>query len=153
MRGLRDALRILATGVLLGFAIHFVHPAGVELFSPPPLRSGSDARYLTLLRFQEILSTGRVAVIDARTSDAFARGHIEGAWNLPAIRFESHFEAVVRYLPRESETVIYCDGPYCVLADSVRENLERLGFGNLKIFEGGWKEWVDAGLPVAKGGE
>jgi rhodanese-related sulfurtransferase len=33
----------------------------------------------------------------------------------------------------------------------VAENLQKMGYNNVESMDGGWKGWVGAGLPRAKG--
>ena len=33
----------------------------------------------------------------------------------------------------------------------VAENLQKMGYNNVESMDGGWKGWLEAGLPTAKG--
>ncbi|MBI2930316.1 MAG: rhodanese-like domain-containing protein [Planctomycetes bacterium] len=150
----RQAAVLSALGIVLGLGVHFAHPAGARLFSPPPRRSEGDPRFLVLERVRERFEKGgSVAFLDARAPEAFARGHIEGAWNLPATAFDAHFEGIARFLGPETEIIVYCDGWHCSLSEQVMDRLGTLGYVNVRVYEGGWEEWRGAGLPAGAGSE
>ena len=44
-------------------------------------------RRVTLARFKQMAATGEAIILDARSADAFAQGHIAGAINLPLTDF------------------------------------------------------------------
>ena len=44
-------------------------------------------RRITLAKFQEMARSGQAVILDARSADAFARGHLKGAINLPFTDF------------------------------------------------------------------
>ncbi len=51
-----------------------------------------------------------VIVIDARTSEAFARGQVPGAINIPWRKVDA---STISSLDKEKVLVTYCDGVYC----------------------------------------
>lgn len=89
------------------------------------------------------LADGLVTVLDVRPEDEFALGHLPGARNIPL----SQLEARLKELPRDTEIVAYCRGPYCVLAFEAVAALRALGFKALRL-EDGFPEWKAAGLVV-----
>jgi rhodanese-related sulfurtransferase/DNA-binding transcriptional ArsR family regulator len=91
---------------------------------------------------------GKVVILDVRPADEFASGHIPGALSVPLERLD----AVLSRLPRRTEIVAYCRGPYCVLAPQAVERLRAKGYKARRLAEG-FPEWRLAGLPVAVGDE
>ena len=86
-------------------------------------------------------------VLDVRSPDLYADGHVPGAINLP------HARIVERNLVSwASETlfVVYCAGPHCNGADKAALRLARLGRPVKKMI-GGMTGWVDEGFAFAKG--
>lgn len=68
-------------------------------------------RRVTLARFQEMASSGKAVILDARSADAFAQGHIAGAINLPLTDFTA--PALAAALPdRERPILIYCNNNF-----------------------------------------
>ena len=56
----------------------------------------------------------------------------------------------LRALPKDTEVVAYCRGPYCVYADEAVRQLNSRGFRARRLIDG-FPEWKRAGLPVAAG--
>jgi rhodanese-related sulfurtransferase/DNA-binding transcriptional ArsR family regulator len=91
---------------------------------------------------------GKVVILDVRPAEEFASGHIPGALSVPLDRLD----AALARLPRRTEIVAYCRGPYCVLAPQAVERLRTKGYKARRLAEG-FPEWRMAGLPVAVGEE
>jgi len=93
--------------------------------------------FLTLLSCQagEIVLNGskmQVTIIDVRTPQEFAVGHITGALNIPVERIESAI-GEVKGLGKESPILLYCrSGRRSAMA---RVLLERQGYRN--VLDGG----------------
>lgn len=92
------------------------------------------------------LKRGEVIVLDVRPATEFAAGHIAGARSTPIGELRRHLRA----LPKDTEVVAYCRGPYCVYADDAVRELNRRGFQARRLIDG-FPEWRRAGLPVAVG--
>ena len=86
-------------------------------------------------------------VIDVRPAEEYAAGHIPGALSIPL----GELGGRIAELPRTSEIVAYCRGPYCVLAPQAIEALRRAGLRARRLEEG-FPEWRLAGLPVEAAG-
>lgn len=94
----------------------------------------------------ELLSRAReglVTVVDVRPPEEFAAGHLPGAVNIPL----SQLEERLADLPRNTEVVAYCRGPYCVLAYEAVARLRQDGYRARRL-QDGYPEWKQAGLPV-----
>ncbi len=85
-------------------------------------------------------------LLDARSPDAFARGHIPGALNVP------HRKIVAGYMdprwPKETIFVVYCAGPHCNGAQRAAVRLAGLG-RPVKLMIGGITGWIDEGFSLA----
>jgi len=53
-------------------------------------------------------------------------------------------------LPKSAEIVVYCGGPKCPPSRMAADKLLKLGYENLRAYEGGLEEWKDAGLAIDK---
>jgi ArsR family transcriptional regulator len=93
------------------------------------------------------LDDPQTLVIDVRPREEFAAGHIQGALSIPL----SELGGRIAELPRSSEIVAYCRGPYCVLAPQAIELLRLAGIRARRLEEG-LPEWRLAGLPVEVAG-
>ncbi len=91
-----------------------------------------------LARFLDMADSGGAVILDARSADAFAAGHIRGAINLPLTDFTA--PALARLLPdRKRPVLIYCNNNFSnnrapVMLKSVAVSLNIQTFINLHAY-------------------
>ena len=92
-------------------------------------------------------STGQVdfVLLDVRSPEHFARGHVPGAISLPHGKI---VESRLREFPADTLFVTYCAGPHCNGATRGAIRLARLG-RPVKIMIGGVTGWIDEGFALA----
>ncbi len=83
-------------------------------------------------------------LLDVRSPERFAEGHVAGAINLPHGRLTER--NVARYSP-DTLFVVYCAGPHCNGADKAAIRLARLGRPVKKMI-GGTEGWKDEGFSL-----
>lgn len=90
-----------------------------------------------------------LVLIDVRPEAEYRSGHIRGAISIPLEDMENRLKQV----PKRSEIVAYCRGPYCVFADEAVRLLRARGY-QAKRLNQGFPEWKMLGLPteVSEGG-
>ena len=81
-------------------------------------------------------------IVDARSQEAFAAGHVRGSINLR----RPFSDEDVAFL-RQGSTVVYCWGPGCNGATKAALDLARLGC-RVKEMLGGFEYWVREGHPI-----
>lgn len=86
----------------------------------------------------------RLIVIDARSPQAYATGHIPGAISLPHRAMD---EATTAPLDKAALVVTYCDGIGCNASTKGALNMARLGF-RVKELIGGLDWWKRDGHPT-----
>jgi rhodanese-related sulfurtransferase len=115
------AVLIVALGVggfLVGTRLNDAPAASTDVVAPPapgvvepvspvvqPTVDGSNSPRMPLADFKAAFdSNADMVIVDVRTADAYAAGHIPGAVNIPEA------EATLREgeLPRDKEIVLYC---------------------------------------------
>jgi len=87
--------------------------------------------------------------IDARSPGLYAAGHIPYAANIPL--GEADKEGLVKRLnlDRVKPAIIYCGGGSCLDSLHLAQWLSaHHAINDIRVFQGGWQEWVDSGLPV-----
>ena len=122
------------------------HVAGLERLAKAYLGDRDGVETLDRDELATRLERGEVLVLDVRPPHEYAAGHIPGAQSVPVAELRRH----LRVLPKDSEVVAYCRGPYCVYADDAVRELTRRGFRARRLIDG-FPEWKRAGLPVAAG--
>lgn len=157
MRTLSQVTLLCVSGAFLGLAMNALAPEPLPLLASADLfkeavPEGSDVATSEL---RELWESGEVLFIDARSEEAFSKGHIPGAFSLPYKAFEQGTPDLVNDLPKDQQLVIYCDGADCHASKVVYEKLLEFGFeeDRLRIFSGGWTEWVKQGGEVEPEGQ
>ncbi len=86
-------------------------------------------------------------LVDVRGPEAFARGHVPGAINLPGRLLSA--EHLAGY-PRDTLFVVYCAGPHCNGANKAAIKLAALEYP-VKEMIGGVTGWLDEGFGLSTG--
>src|SRR5258708_22296615 len=110
----------------------------------PPL---STARRINRVEAIKLAKENKAVYIDVRSAQSFLSGHIRGAISVP----HSHLAARFRDIPPANRIIPYCA---CVEEHTAALTVLELnshGFKNTAALQGGWKDWVAAGLPTATG--
>ncbi len=81
-------------------------------------------------------------LLDVRSPDLYARGHVPGSINLPHRKI---IESKMAQWPKGTLFVTYCAGPHCNGAARAAVRLARLG-RPVKIMTGGITGWLDEGF-------
>jgi len=83
-------------------------------------------------------------LLDVRTPEEYAAGHIPGATLIPVQDLAEHLAEV----PRDKQVYIYChSGKRSARASKL---LAEHGYTNIENIVGGIEAWKDAGYPVVK---
>lgn len=85
-------------------------------------------------------------VLDVRSPEAYAAGHVGGAVNLPHRRIS---ERTLGDFPAGTLFVVYCAGPHCNGADRAAIRVARLGRPVKKMI-GGVTGWLDEGFTLER---
>ncbi len=106
--------------------------------------SGKSFTNLDVDGFEGIASEPEVAVLDVRTADEYAAGHLQWASNLDWYA-ESFMEKVSAQYPKEAPLAVYCRSGRRS-ADAAAK-LSKAGYTVYNLL-GGYLAWTEAGKPV-----
>ncbi len=111
---------------------------GVSFAAPPQVTPQQ-------VREMQAQKSAALYVLDVRTPEEFASGHVPGAVNIPYDQVASRLAEI----PKDKEVVLYCrSGRRAGLAAS---ELEKAGYKDLQLMQGDMPAWEKAGLPVEAG--
>lgn len=91
----------------------------------------------------ERIRAGDITLLDVRSAEEYALGHLPGALNIPAEELEQRLSE----LPPKQDVVAYCRGPYCVLSTNAAAFLGARNFRVLRL-AAGFPDWKAAGLSI-----
>jgi rhodanese-related sulfurtransferase/DNA-binding HxlR family transcriptional regulator len=97
---------------------------------------GADVEGVDRAELRKRLAKGDVVLVDVRPGEEYAAGHIEGARSIPLDELDERLAE----LPKETEVVAYCRGPFCAYAHQAVRRLRASGRSARRL-EGGWPEW------------
>ncbi len=105
-------------------------------------KSVTQVSYLSANDFQKESLITKNVLIDIRTPDEFASGHITGA---KMIDFrQGDFADQIKKLNHQQTILIYCRSGH--RTQGARVEFEKQGFKQLVILKGGIQSWNEAGL-------
>jgi rhodanese-related sulfurtransferase len=155
-RVLLDALLVAALGATIGLAVNhrlvFDAFAGRVASSSQATETG-QARLpqpVLLAEVRELLAAGALPV-DAREATFFSEGHLPGAISLPLGEFGTQLPEFQQRADPGKPLVLYCNGYGCPDSFDLGMFLLNAGYRDVRVYEGGFPEWRDAGLPVEGG--
>lgn len=98
--------------------------------------------------FDTKIKTDSVQLLDVRTPQEYAEGHIDGALNIN-VQSDDFQQMAEKELSKDSTILVYCrSGRRSMDAAGI---LTRLGYRVINL-KGGIIEWKEDGLPVTTGG-
>jgi rhodanese-related sulfurtransferase/DNA-binding transcriptional ArsR family regulator len=89
------------------------------------------------------LESGKITVLDVRPETEYRKGHITNAVSMPFDELAGR----LKELPKRSEIIAYCRGPFCVYADEAVALLTEAGYKAKRLQEG-FPDWKLQNLPI-----
>ena len=86
-------------------------------------------------------------LVDTREDSEWANGHLPGAVHMGRGVIERDIET--RVPDTGAKLILYCGGGF--RSALVAESLQKMGYTNVESMDGGWRGWLEAGLPTTRG--
>jgi rhodanese-related sulfurtransferase len=144
-----QTLCIIMVSTALAFMVNALRTTGLPVVMPfhPEYRCSTIPKSGVPIKVQ-LASTmfGRsdVVFVDARPSQAFEKGHIEKARNIPYSFLDPIGEGTIRQLKRYKAVIIYCNRKDAQVSMNMAGELSEEGVAGATYIEGGFLEWVKA---------
>ena len=125
------------------FLVLIVVASGAALMLPALVPRGKRASS------QEVvirMNRGKNVVVDIRTPEEFAKGHLRDAKNIPLADFDKRIGELDK--SKGKSIVVVCQTG--ARADKAARQLQAAGFDDVVALEGGLAAWQSANLPLAK---
>ncbi len=157
---LKEALFIVIISAVLGLAANTLNPRGVSVAARRPTAAPAADSLLAAdavdgppvvdrRQVLNLLEGGKALLIDARTPEEFAVGHIPGAVNIAVDRLEEFVEQM-EALPQDKLLICYCDGPPCDKGETLARLLFEQGFKRCAYYDAGLDDWKANGGEVVR---
>ena len=123
----------------LGYTNVKVYAAGYPDWVKNGGLAGVSAAYVKKLLDKK----ANAVVIDSRPKKRkYDKGHVPGAISIADRKFDQN----IALLPadKKTELIFYCGGLKCKLSPNSANKAKKLGYTNVKVFQGGYPAWVAA---------
>jgi rhodanese-related sulfurtransferase len=125
------------------FTVALVVLSGGFLLWPALQPRGKRA---SALQVTQLINRGKTTIVDVRTADEFAKGHLRDAKNIPLADLSARIGELEKSKARS--VVVVCQSG--ARADKAVRQLAAAGYEDVVSLDGGLSAWQAAGLPLAK---
>lgn len=112
-----------------------------------PSIGGSAAKGLSPIQATQLINQEDAQIIDVRSPDEFANGHLPNARNIPLDKLTERIGEIEKF---KDQAILVCCAAGMRSAKGCGE-LSKLGFSKVQSLAGGVDAWQEAGYPVKKG--
>jgi phage shock protein E len=102
---------------------------------------------VNVANFKNLVDTKAGLLIDVRTPQEYANGHIAGAINIDWIN-KAVFKAKIKAIAKDKTVLIYCHSGH--RSGMAKKFLQEQGYSKIYNLESGIKGWKSENLPVEK---
>ena len=95
---------------------------------------------------EEKLANDEITLIEVLDEEEYERNHIKGAINVPLSEIGREIKGK---FSQDEEIVVYCADRSCGASPKAAKKLDKLGFENVFDYQGGKKDWKEAGNPMS----
>ncbi|MFN3997148.1 rhodanese-like domain-containing protein [Algoriphagus sp.] len=101
---------------------------------------------ISIAEFQKMSSKKKNKVIDVRTPEEVAEGHLAGSFNINFLG--ENFTQEIEALNKNKTYLLYCRSG--ARTRRAADQMQKAGFKKIYMLEGGITAWNEAGKPVEK---
>jgi rhodanese-related sulfurtransferase len=103
-------------------------------------------RRASALQVTQLINRGKTVVVDVRSAEDFAAGHLRDAKNIPLADLSARIGELDKF--KAKTVVVVCQSG--ARADKAAKTLAAAGFTDVFSLDGGQPAWITAGLPTTK---
>jgi rhodanese-related sulfurtransferase len=112
----------------------------------PFVRRGAGGPWVSTVEATQLINRQDALVLDVRSAEEYAKGHILGAKNLPLADLERRAAELDKH--KAKPVIVHCENGN--RSTSALSLLRKQGFARAVNLAGGYAAWQQAGLPVEK---
>ena len=171
-----EVIIILLLSTIIGLSLNFISPKGIPLIRDDSERFAIDSAKvksenlktqrgkqnkagfyqpvnIPVETAKELFDEGAI-FIDGRIPEEFQAGRIKGARNIDYKmiyqKTTEEKQEILKDIKKEQIIVSYCGSDSCEISIDNAYEMAKAGYNDVKIYLGGYKEWVQKGYPVEK---
>jgi len=95
-----------------------------------------------------LIAGGGLTLLEALPEQHYRKGHLPGARLFPHDQVRALAPTVVP--DKAARVVVYCASDTCDNSHQAAAELAVLGYGDVRVYVGGKKDWEAAGLPLER---
>lgn len=153
-KGIYQAITLLIIASILGIVYNFFSPSGIPLFAA----QDTTVAGFKMITTEEIMfylkqNDKKIVIVDARSPEEFALGHIPNSINIPDTAVEANFKKYYSKLKEADMIIVYCSGGSCGSSEEVASQLIKKGISATKVYvhQDGLPGWIKAKNPIEFG--
>lgn len=143
-------LRFSSTnGTLVNFILDNIFIVAIAVISGAALLWPALAprgKRVTPLQATQMINRGKTTIVDVRSTEEFATGHVRDAKHIPLADLSNRIGELDK--SKNRTVVVVCQTG--ARGDKAARQLQAAGFDDVHSLEGGLAAWKAAGLPVTK---
>jgi rhodanese-related sulfurtransferase len=137
---------ILSFTIVLSVAYHCVSRVGLihAANATEQIREAHFNYFLPKISKAElsgIVKGQNATIIDSRHKRDFESGHLPGAINVPVDSVGGDIGSRMGSIDKKRPLIVYCQSSACPFAGIVAKELQSLGYTDIRLYKGGWREW------------
>jgi len=160
LKTFKEIVILVGVSVILAFVVNSLSPRGIALMgqwdtargvitaNPTGMTEGIPQEIDSVAQAKKIFDEGNVLFVDARSSDNYKDGHIQGAISMPVGQFDERIESFLNQYPSDRPIVTYCSGRTCEDSHNLAQLLLAVGYTKINVFIDGFPGWEAEGHPI-----
>lgn len=170
MKLFKQIIAIIVVSFVCSLGFNLFSPHGIGVFDNPwskhnysnktyqgkhndQLMEEEPVIFVAFDRACQFIENQEGVVLDARTPEDYADGHIPGAHLLFFYNMNEYYPELEEQIKESPAILIYCGDFNCDDSEFLANELFNLGHAPILIYKGGLEDWKTHQLPVEKGEE
>lgn len=144
---MKQILVICGLIVAAFFAGNTLYIQSSKIVTPQVKGITQETISLSTKEFSNMLNSGEYILLDIRTREEYAAGHINNSQQIDYYQTQA-FSNYLDTLDKNKKYLIYCRSGN--RSNTALNLMQRKGFKHVYELSGGYNAWVAAGLPIAQ---
>jgi rhodanese-related sulfurtransferase len=99
---------------------------------------------------RQIVKYNKRIILDVRPREIYNQGHLPGALSFPLSRFDENIVQILDSIEQQSPLLLYCSSVECTDSHTFAKRLQSLRYDNIKVYSGGFRQWMEKGYEIEK---